>query len=308
MKIFALCLVRDEVDVIKQTLTAAAAWSDAVYVFDNGSEDGTWEAVLELAAADSRIVPDRRDSTPYSPNLRRVLFDAHRAEASNGDWWCVLDADEFYIDDPRAFLAQVPRRFDEVWAASFEYYFTEKDVDRYTRDPTLYGDDVPVEQKLRYYLNNWSEPRFFRYESGLVWATDAWPVRLGPAYPRRIRLKHFQYRSPPQIEKRIRTRRAAMERGRFLHEMLPAWTEAVPAFRSTDFMTSDVRNVPESWKDRVMDSALLIEDHPDADYVVDEAAMPPIPHARSRWLEWLAKPARRARRRLLSFRLRTLDA
>ena len=308
MRIFALCLARDEADVITQTLTAAATWSDAVYVFDNGSEDGTWEAVLDLAATDSRIVPDRRDSTPYSPNLRRVLFEAHRANATDGDWWCVLDADEFYIDDPRAFLAHVPRRFDEVWAASFEYYFTEKDVARYTRDPTLYGDDVPVEQKLRYYLNNWSEPRFFRYARGLVWAKGAWPVRLGPAYPRRIRLKHFQYRSPAQIEKRIRIRRDAMERGRFLHEMLPDWTEAVPAFRSTDFTTSDVRNVPEDWTARVVDSTLLLEDRLGTDYVVDEAALPSIPRARSPWLAWVEKPVRRVRRLLLSLRQGTLDA
>jgi len=292
MKIYSLCLVKDECDVIAQTLTAAAAWSEAIYVFDNGSTDGTWATVLELARTHTQIVPDRQNSTPYSPNLRRELFETHRKEAAEGDWWCSLDADEFYIDDPFVFLASVPSRFDEIWAASFEYYFTEKDADRYEDDPTLYGDEVPVEQKLRYYVNNWSEPRFFRYRHRLIWRQGAWPERLGRVYPVRIRLKHFQYRSPQQIQKRLSTRLEPMARGRFLHEMLPDWKEAVLNFRSTDFSTSDAQHVPQTWRDRVMDSSLLIEDTPGNDYVVNEDVLPPIPRPRPRWLTWLARKVR----------------
>jgi hypothetical protein len=36
-------------------------------------------------------------------------------ERLDGDWWCILDADEFYIDDPREFLEAVPKRFSSVW-------------------------------------------------------------------------------------------------------------------------------------------------------------------------------------------------
>lgn len=301
MRIFALCLVKDESDVIAQTLRAAATWSDAIYVFDNGSTDSTWATVRELALTQPGIVPDRQDSSPYDPSLRRLLFEAHREDAAEGDWWCILDADEFYIDDPRTFLASVPSRFDEVWAASFEYYFTEKDVERYERDPALYADDVPVEQKLRYYLNNWSEPRFFRHQRDLVWRQSDVPEDLGPAYPLRIRLKHFQYRSPHQIQKRVKTRLEPMARGRFVHEMLPAWKQAVPAFRSTDFAASDLRHAPQTWKDRVVDSSLLIEDLPGRDYVVTEDTLPAIPLARPAWLAWLRKRVRPIRRKIRSF-------
>jgi hypothetical protein len=298
MRIFSMCLVRDEADVIAQTLTTAAEWSDAIYVFDNGSADGTWEIVLELAKVEPRIWPDRQDSTPYSPDLRRLLFSAHEHGSGEGDWWCSLDADEFYIDDPRAFLADVPSRFDEIWAASFEFYFTDDDAERCERDPPLYADDVPVERKLRYYANNWSEPRFFRYRHGLRWESGAWPERLGPAYPQRIRLKHYQYRSPQQIQKRLDTRLEAMGRGRFLHEMLPDWNDAVPSFRTADFAASDLQHVPRSWRDRVVDSSLLIEDLPGGDYVVDESVLPPIPRARPRWVTWLGRKAEPVRRRL----------
>ena len=37
--------VKNEVDIIDQSLRAAASWCSKIYVFDNGSDDGTWETV-----------------------------------------------------------------------------------------------------------------------------------------------------------------------------------------------------------------------------------------------------------------------
>jgi hypothetical protein len=298
MRIHGLCMVKNEADVIGESLMAAAAWCDAIYVWDNGSTDGTWDKVLELSASEPRIIPDRRDDRPFREALRRELFDAHRDDAADGDWWCVLDADEFYIDDPPTFLAAVPAKYDEVWAASFEYYFTDRDVARYAENPSLYGDDVPVETKLRFYLNNWSEPRFFRFAKRLVWRRGAWPEGLGPASPRRIRLKHFQYRSPRQIERRLATRLEPMSRGHFPHEGLPAWKAAVATVGHADFSASSPENTGRSWEERVVDSSVLIEDRGDGAYVIDEAALPPIPSARPAWVRWLRRRARPLKRLL----------
>ena len=50
MKIHGLCLVKNEADVLQETLVSALHWcDDHIYVFDNGSNDGTWELVQELA-------------------------------------------------------------------------------------------------------------------------------------------------------------------------------------------------------------------------------------------------------------------
>jgi Glycosyl transferase family 2 len=296
VRIHGLCLVKNAADVIAQSLTAAAGWCDAIYVWDNGSTDGTWEKVQALAGEHPQIVPDRQDPQPFRKTLRRELFEAHRHDACDGDWWCLLDADEFYIDDPKTFLAGVRRDYDEVWAASFEYYFTERDAARYAEDPSRYGDDVPVERKLRFYLNNWSEPRFFRFRTGLLWRTGAWPEDLGPPSPRRIRLKHFQYRSPRQIETRLATRLEAIGRGHFAHEGLPAWKGAVSTVGHADFSASAPENAGRSWEERVVDSSLLIEDTGDGDYVIDEASLPSIPPARPAWVRWLRRRARPLKR------------
>jgi len=295
MKIHALSLVRNECDIVEQSLTAAAAWADAVYVYDNGSDDGTWEIVQELSAREPRIIPYASDARPYSQALRKGMFEVYRAGGAPGDWWCQLDADEFYIDDPRSFLAAIPEPFDEVWGASFEYYFTDLDAARYADDPDAYADDVPVEEKCRYYINNWSEPRFFRDSSRLQWFEGGWPDRLGPAHRTRIRLKHFQYRSPAQIEKRLATRREAFERGSFLHEMFRDWKGAVLDPLHADF-SGRLENAPATWRDRVIEASSLVEDRGDGHYVVNEAGLPPIPPWRAPWVRWLRARARPIRR------------
>ena len=49
MRIFGIMLVKDEGDVVGATIEAAQRWCDAIYVFDDGSQDSTWEQVLRAA-------------------------------------------------------------------------------------------------------------------------------------------------------------------------------------------------------------------------------------------------------------------
>src|SRR5690606_33747671 len=120
MRIHGLMLVRDEADIIGETIAAAARWCDAIYVFDNGSQDGTWEQILDLAERNERVIPFKQDPKPFSQSLRGEIFRRYRPCAEYGDWWVVLDSDEIYVDDPRTFLAGVPPPFGEVWSSSFQ--------------------------------------------------------------------------------------------------------------------------------------------------------------------------------------------
>ena len=164
------------------------------------------------------------------------------------------------------------------------------------RIPAAYADDVPVAEKCRYFINNHSEPRFFRDTERLEWREGGWPDGLGPAYASRIRLKHFQYRSPEQIEKRIETRRESFARGSFLHEQFPEWQRAVLEPLDVDFTANRPENAPTSWRDRVMPASLLHEDGGDGPYVVNEAALGPIPRWRPGWSAGCdARPAAEAR-------------
>jgi glycosyltransferase involved in cell wall biosynthesis len=282
MKIHGLCLVKNEADVVEETLISALYWCDQIYVFDNGSSDGTWELVKELAKQHSQIVPYKQDDVIYTNGLRADIFNAFRSNAGPRDWWCWLDADEFYIDDPRIFLNKIPDRFRIVWSASFAYYFTDQDAISYKQDPTKYLS-IPLQERLRYYGNHWGEPRFFRHSEDITWTRDhGFPETLWEAlaYPVRIWLKHYQYRSPEQIERRLLTRRPAIEAGGgFRHEALANWDAAITAARNAPADLGGAR--PEfagvRWQERIVPAASLNYDEFDRRYIVNESLMPEIP-------------------------------
>jgi len=279
VRIHGIMLVKDEADVIGETLEAAQRWCDSIYVFDNGSTDGTWEYVLRMAERSDRVIPFKQEATPFSQSLRGEVFRHYRDRAQPGDWWCILDGDEIYIDDPREFLTQVPQRYGEVWSSSFQYYFTDADLETYEADPEDFLGRR-VEDRIRYYLNNWSESRFMRHHRGLVWPEDRdghagyrRPLGVGATFPRRIRLKHYQYRSPEQMESRLRSRMAITTSYR--HEHQPDWLARLLGQRVPVDELPPVSPTP-TWRDRIVPARYLHHDAGDGRLVGDEAALPPI--------------------------------
>lgn len=256
MRIFCLCLVKDESDIIAQTLTAAVQWADHIYVFDNGSTDGTWEIVRSLAQSHSSISPYKSASIPFHDSLRRQPFIEHSKECQDGDWWCRLDADEIYIHNPRLFLNKVPKYYQIVWAASLQFYLTDVDMKNFEEDPQKYADNVPIENKIRYYKNDWAEARFFRYDRNLLWEEGQPFPYAGAVFPERIHLKHYKQRSPKQAQRRTAVRQAAIAAGSpaFLHE----------------------RGVTD-WGVQVKRAADMDFDGHDGHYVIREELMPPLP-------------------------------
>jgi glycosyltransferase involved in cell wall biosynthesis len=296
--------MKNESDIIEQSLSDALRWCDEIFVLDNGSDDDGWERVQAMSTVDPRIVLYGQDLRPFHDGMRAQVYNAHSKKAVRGDWWCRLDADEFYVDDPRELLAATPAKYFSVWSASMSYYFTDIDAARYEADPWMYEDGVPVDEKCRYYLNHWSEPRFFRHAPGKRWhpKDGGYPVTVwtNPAAPERIRLKHFAYRSPAQIQKRLDGRRAqAGASVEFSHEMVVDWAKAVAGIREHGHFTGTVGDsVPDSWVERIVPAAALDFDAHDGNLVVNNELMPPIPAPWSVTERWIAS-LRSARLRLI---------
>lgn len=57
-------------------------------------------------------------------------------------WWSVIDADDVYVDNPRSFLAKVPRRFARVCANTVELLNLNNPSD--LLNPYSYDDFIPL--------------------------------------------------------------------------------------------------------------------------------------------------------------------
>jgi hypothetical protein len=260
MKIHSICVVKNEGDIIELCLDKALEWSDFIYVYDNGSDDDTWKKVQARQSA--RVIPWKCDDKVFQDSLRAEVFNAFKERANHGDWWCRLDADEFYVQDPRRFLATVPKSMHVVWGLMIEYYLTNFDIDAIDFKAAI---DVFLPQINHYTIQN-SEPRFFRHRNRLQWPpTIAWPLHMGLAHPERILLKHYKYRSPAQIQRRLDTRRTSRERG------------------STGFD----HWVGQSWREKLADPTKTEIDAGNGDYVINWNALPN--HMESRFTRILKK-------------------
>lgn len=266
MRIFGLCAAKDEADILEHTLIEASEWCDQIFVYDNASSDGTLGLIRKLSR-DYPIVLHASDDRDFSAWLQSYLYNSYKGEANDGDWWCRLDADELYVENPRIFLAKVPLKFQTVWSAHFQYQFTDRDLEQYKRSPERFSARCHPTERFRYYRNDASELRFFRHTAHLEWPHGrAWPIGLGRPYPVRIWVRHFQYRSPEQIMLRMRTRVALARRTggeNFRHELR--------SLAGGVDLASD-----EIWRARVAPATELEYDSHDGRLVVREDLMPPI--------------------------------
>lgn len=245
-KIHAICVVKNEVDIIGHCLAEASKWADHVYVYDGESTDGTWEKVL--AMQNDTIVPWKQDGKTFQESLRGEVFNAFKHIAQPGDWWCHLDADEFYIQFPRDFLASVKPYIHVVWGIAIEYYLSQSDVD--TLDFSKPASELlPA---LRLYKAENSEPRFFRHRDGLIWDNGSWPKHIGVTNAERILYKHYKYRNPEQIQLRLDTRRKNREGG------FPGWEHASE----------------DDWRTKLVHSKDLNYDAQDGQYYLDLEKLP----------------------------------
>jgi glycosyltransferase involved in cell wall biosynthesis len=245
-RIHSILLIKNEEDVVEYCLREASKWSDFIYVYDGASTDRTWEIVNSLRS--KQIVPFKQDGQVFREGLRAEVFDAFRVHACEGDWWCQLNGDEFYIDEPRVFLSEVKATRHVVWGAMVQYYLTHQNV----RELDFSLPCERVLSELRYYNANCTEPRFFRYRERLTWNRDkAWPDHLGVVEERLIRFKHYPYRSPTQIQMRLNVRRDNRARG------FAGWAHASQ----------------ESWREKLVSSDDLMFDAQDGTFEVAQSVL-----------------------------------
>jgi hypothetical protein len=207
----ALLPVRDEADIIGQSLRHMLTWADAIYVFDTGSVDDTWEIVQNFARKDRRVIPLKRDAVYYSePLLRGWMFNQARKNMREGDWFLRVDADEFHHVHPAEFVRTRLRRNETiVWHQYYDFRLTASEVEDWEAGrETLADRQRPIEERRGWFTpNTYSEPRLCRYRETMQWpATHSFPCNAGYVARERLPIRHYPHRDPEQLRRRCRLR------------------------------------------------------------------------------------------------------
>ena len=215
MKFHCLLPVRDEADVIAQCLRHALTWVDAIYVFDTGSVDETWEIVKDFAGRDNRVVPIRKEHVFFSETLLRgYMFHIARQQMHEGDWFLRLDADEFHHIAPPEFVKNHMRAHETIaYHQYYDFRLLHSEVDGWNRGvETLTDRQRPVEERRRHYtVSVYSEPRLCRYRSTMQWpSTVSFPFNAGFVGRERLPIRHYPHRDPAQLLRRCRLRAIMM--------------------------------------------------------------------------------------------------
>ncbi|HEY1787236.1 MAG TPA: glycosyltransferase family 2 protein [Verrucomicrobiae bacterium] len=211
----ALLPVRDEADIIGQFLQHLLGWADAVYVFDTGSVDNTWEIVQDFAARDGRVVPLRKDAVFFSDTkIRGWIFHQARKHMREGDWFLRVDADEFHHIPPPDFVRTRLRKYETiVWHQYYDFRLTASEVRAWEAGRESLADrHRPIEQRRQWFTpSDYSEPRLCRYRETMQWpATHSFPVNAGYVARQRLPIRHYPHRDPEQLRRRVRLRSIMM--------------------------------------------------------------------------------------------------
>jgi Glycosyl transferase family 2 len=213
VRFHALLIVRDEGDIIAQTLAHLLSWCDVVHVFDSGSIDETYDIVQSFAQRETaRVVPFGSQRTIFSPTHRAKMFEALRHTFSPGDWIARVDADEFFHMPPPVFVRERVRwPAGRIFARHYEFVMTRGTYAHLEADAhaaRTFASDI--QKHSRVYMPDrsmWYETRLVKFRRGMRWGKGQ-PVPFDPGLPafERIPVRHYRWRSPQQMLARLRLR------------------------------------------------------------------------------------------------------
>jgi len=216
--VVGICMVKDEADVIVHTLRHMAEEGlDAIFVIDNGSRDGTRQALTHTVAvyADTWQIPaelfqlevtDDPDPAYYQSAKMSALADRVGQEFGIGTWIVPFDADELWLARDRVamVLQGLPRTTRVARASLFNHFCTL--LDREDSNPFL---AMRWRQAVRAGLPKVA----FRWEPGAVIHQGnhgvTLPTQLVPDSADTLEIRHFPYRSANQMVRKARNGAAA---------------------------------------------------------------------------------------------------
>lgn len=201
MSVAAVMLVKDESDILEDTILHTLTQVDRVFVWDNMSTDGTWELLEQLACDEVRVA---RDPVLGYYQADKMSQFAREAAAVGHGWVVPVDADEMWYANGTTVREFLERQPPEVWIVTATLY----DHIPTDRDPA----GPPFERIGWRLLEPAPLPKVacrahpaLRIEMGNHGARYGWPVSDTPG----LIIRHFPWRGEDRYVRKIRNGEAA---------------------------------------------------------------------------------------------------
>jgi hypothetical protein len=202
MDLWAVTMVRDEIDILPYTLAHLVSEGvTGLIVADNGSTDGTREWLYD-ASFDCKLMIVHDDEVGYYQS-RKMTALAQMAVAQGADWIIPFDADELWFSvKDRSLHASLCLFADDIDALQVRLcnYFPTSDDDEDETNPFLritHRDRALAPLSKVIVL---ARPDVTILQ-GNHNATGAEPFLVSPAP---IQIAHFPWRSPEQFVRKVR--------------------------------------------------------------------------------------------------------
>lgn len=206
MTTVGIAMCRDEEDVIEPVLRHMATQVDAIVIADNRSTDRTSQILERLSdewAATFPFIVSYDDKVGYEQSKKMSAMAAVAHHLYDADWIVPFDADEiWYGPTPRIadYLRSLPPGDDIVEARLFDHVSTGLDISEETN---------PIERLQ--WRRNYPAPLpkvACRYREGLVIEMGNHGAHYrntdGKTSAWKIAIRHFPYRSPEQVVRKVR--------------------------------------------------------------------------------------------------------
>lgn len=201
MTVWAVSMVKDEVDVISATVSRMLLQVDRVLIADNGSVDGTREVLDRL---DVEVLDDPEPAYYQSAKMTSL---ADRAREAGATWIVPFDADEVWLTPGSRIataLAQLPDTTHVAAATLYDHVATgiDPDSDPVTRMGWRRRDPVSLPKVACRALPGLT---IHQGNHGAAYAGIDCPGVTGGE----LEVRHFPYRSAEQFVSKVRNGAAA---------------------------------------------------------------------------------------------------
>jgi hypothetical protein len=218
MKLYAVCVVQDEEDIISACIEWASRFCDKILIWDIGSSDNTWKIIQGMKS--SKVFVAQHAGLPYGRHVLNKMIKEVFNSRMDPAWIYKLDADEFLVGDPKEVIQLAEADSAEIIHAwHLDFCVTPSDLQHLNVLGEKEWVQIPLFERMKYYQIKWREWRFVRLSQDIQFVVNDRRIfrhadgRKLKRFRHYVLIRHYRYRSPTQVARRYRTRQAVRQSG-----------------------------------------------------------------------------------------------